>query len=65
MPTTIQVKEETRKMLDALKKEKRLRSYDQVIIGLIRPKTGVPESLFGACKGSHGFEREREREHDF
>lgn len=51
-------------MLDTLKKEKRLRSYDQVIIGLIRPKTGVPESLFGACKGSRGFEREREREHE-
>lgn len=52
-------------MLDDLKKEKGLRSYDQVIVGLIRPKTGVPESLFGACKGSLGFEREREQEHEF
>ncbi|MDV3243572.1 MAG: hypothetical protein LYZ66_00185 [Nitrososphaerales archaeon] len=65
MPTTIQVKETTRKMLDDLKKEKGLRSYDEVISGLIMPKTGVPASLFGACNGSRTFVREEGEEHEF
>jgi hypothetical protein len=65
MATTIQVSDETRKLLEARKKELGLRSYDQVVEGLIRPKAGVPESLFGACKGSRSFVRKGEQEHEF
>ncbi|MDV3278453.1 MAG: hypothetical protein LYZ69_08325 [Nitrososphaerales archaeon] len=64
MPTTIQVSDETKKLLDSLKKERRLRSYDQVISGLVRPLSGIPKSIFGACRGSRRFERESEKEHE-
>lgn len=64
MTTTIQVSDETKKLLDALKAERGARSYDEMIIGLIRPIKGIPDSIFGSCKGSRRFERESEREHD-
>lgn len=64
MPTTIQVSDETKKLLDALKKDRHLGSYDEVISGLIRPIAGIPRSIFGACKGSRRFEREEEKEHE-
>ena len=65
MPTTIQVSEETKKMLDGLKRENGARSYDEVISRLVRPVAGVPRSIFGACRGSRGFRREEEKEHEF
>ena len=65
MPTTIQVSEETKKMLDAIKKEERVRSYDEVINRLLRPVAGVPKSIFGACKGSRRFKHEAESEHEY
>jgi len=61
--TTVQVTEETRRLLEKLKKELGLNSYDDVIKKLAKPKAGVPESLFGACKGSAHFVREKEDEH--
>ncbi len=63
MTTTVQVRDETRRLLDRLKKQLGLTSYDEVIRRLFRSKTGLPESLFGACKGSRPFVREREQEH--
>lgn len=63
MPTTVQVRDETRRILDRLKKETGLSSYDEVITKLIQSRAAVPESLFGACKGSLPFRREREDEH--
>lgn len=62
--TTVQVRDETRKLLDRLKREMGLRSYDEVIRRLVRTKTGLPKSLFGACKGSQPFVREVEEEHE-
>ncbi len=64
MPTTVQVRDETRRMLDKLKKQMGLGSYDQVIRRLVASKSGIPDSLFGACKGSFPFRREREDEHN-
>lgn len=64
MTTTVQVREETRRMLDKLKKEMGLMSYDEVIRRLLRSETGLPQSLYGACKGSHPFVREAEEEHE-
>jgi predicted CopG family antitoxin len=63
MTTTVQVKDETRRILDRLKRELGLNSYDEVISRLVRKRTGSPESLFGACKGSEPFIREKEDEH--
>lgn len=65
MPTTIQVSEETKRMLEGLKKEKGARSYDELISRLVRPVAGVPKSIFGACKGSRRFRREDEKEHEY
>ena len=63
MSTTVQVSTETRRLLEKLKKEMGLGSYDEVIGKLAKKQTGTPGSLFGACKGSKHFEREAEDEH--
>ena len=63
MTTTVQVREDTRRLLDRLKHQLKLSSYDEVIRKLVKSKTGSPESLFGACKGSGSFVREKGDEH--
>jgi predicted CopG family antitoxin len=63
--TTVQVRDDTRRLLEKLKKEMGLGTYDEVIKKLARSKSGLPESLFGACKGSRRFVREKEQEHAF
>ena len=63
MATTVQVRDETRRLLDKLKRDMGLKSYDEVIRRLILPRRGIPKSLFGACKGSFPFKRELEVEH--
>lgn len=63
MPTTVQVQEKTRRLLDKIKREMGVSSYDAVINKLMRTRGGMTQSLFGACKGSRPFTRE-EAEHD-
>jgi len=63
MTTTVQVRDETRRLLEKLKIQMGAPSYDDVIKRLAKSKSGIPDSLFGACKGSHKFRREREDEH--
>ena len=63
MTTTVQVSDATRRILEKLKKQMRLSSYDEVIKRLAGSRTGLPESLFGSCKGSRPFVREKEEEH--
>jgi predicted CopG family antitoxin len=63
MTTTVQVRDDTRRLLDRLKRQLGLASYDEVIRKLVKSKTGRPESLFGACRGSCPFVREKEDEH--
>jgi len=63
MTTTVQVRDETRRLLERLKKQMGLPSYDDVIRELARSKAGIPNSLFGACRGSHRFVRKKENEH--
>jgi predicted CopG family antitoxin len=63
MPTTVQVSAETRRLLERLKKDMGLESYDDVIGRLAKKQAGMPESLFGACRGSKPFRREPEIEH--
>ncbi len=63
--TTIQVRDDTRRLLEKLKKQMGLATYDEVVKKLARSRSGLPESLFGACKGSRRFVREREQEHAF
>jgi hypothetical protein len=63
--TTVQVREDTRRLLETLKRQMGLGTYDEVIKRLAKAKSGLPESLFGACKGSRGYVREKEQEHAF
>lgn len=63
MTTKVQVRDETRRVLDRLKRELGLNSYDKVISRLVTRKIGVPESLIGAARGSKPFTRESEDEH--
>lgn len=65
MTTTVQVKQETKKLLEGLKKNMGARSYDEVIGNLARKRADVPESMFGSLKGSKPFRRENEDEHQF
>lgn len=65
MTTTVQVRESTRRILERLKNQMGLASYDEVIRRLVRSRTGLPESLFGVCKGSGAFVRDKEEEHVF
>lgn len=51
--------------MERLKRQMGVPSYDDVIRKLARSKAGVPDSLFGACKGSRRFVREKEAEHAF
>ena len=51
--------------MERLKKQMGLFSYDDVIRRLARSKAGIPDSLFGVCRGSHRFVREKEDEHGF
>ena len=63
MTTTVQVSDETRRLLEKLKNQMGAPSYDDVIRRLAKSKSGIPDSLFGSCKGSHRFRRETEDEH--
>jgi predicted CopG family antitoxin len=65
MTTTVQVRDETRRLLERLKKQMGAPSYDEVIRKLARSKAGVPDSLFGVCRSSRRFVREKEDEHRF
>ena len=64
MTTTIQVSDETKRLLDSVKSERRFKTYDELIGELVRPTAGVPKSVFGAAKGSKRFTREVGREHE-
>lgn len=63
MSTTVQISNETRRLLEKLKNELGLKSYDEVIGKLAKKEARMPESLFGVCKGSKPFRRETEVEH--
>ena len=51
--------------MQRLKKQMGVLSYDDVIARLAKSKAGIPDSLFGACRGSRRFVREKEDEHRF
>lgn len=63
MPTTVQIREDTRRLLERLKKEMMASSYDEVIRKLARQRMSFPRSMYGMCRGSMPFEREAEEEH--
>ncbi|KXB01152.1 hypothetical protein AKJ45_00985 [candidate division MSBL1 archaeon SCGC-AAA261F19] len=61
MPTTITVKRGTREKLERLKKERKAKSFDQLLADIAEKELGIPDSLFGKVKGiKENFEREHE-----
>ncbi len=49
--TTIQVSRKTRMLLELLKREYGVRSFDEVIERLVFEKAGLPMDMFGVDKG--------------
>ena len=60
MLTTVQVRDDTRRLLDRLKHEMGVSSYYEVIRRLAKRRTRVSSSLFGSCRGSMPFVRGKE-----
>ncbi len=61
MPTTITVKERTRRKLQELKERKGSPSYDRLLEDLADRELKLRDSLFGKTKGlSKNYEREHE-----
>jgi predicted CopG family antitoxin len=58
MPTTIQVKDDVRQMLDRLKKEIDAKSYDEVIRYLFKKAKRLDKSHFGSLPRLESFQRE-------
>ncbi len=58
MPTTIQVKDDVFEMLDHLKKELKVRSYDEAIRYLYRKARRMDKSHFGSLPRLETFKRE-------
>ncbi len=48
MATTIQVSDSTKQLLEKLKKEEKVNSYDEIIQELLFARTKVSKSMFGA-----------------
>jgi len=62
--TTIQVKDKTIRLLDALKRATGARSYDEAICALLEEKFKLPGEMFGADRGRVSSFREEERLED-
>ncbi len=60
MPTTIQVSDSTKRILDMLKEKERADSYDVVIAEMAKEKLKIPKSMFGKVKLSP-YSREKDR----
>jgi len=48
---TIQVREETYRLLSKLKEARKARSFDEVIFNLLIKELGIETDMFGADKG--------------
>jgi hypothetical protein len=59
MATTIQVRETTKQLLDAVKGKEHIETYDQVIRHLVEKHVDIPKSMFGIfAKNPIKFTRE-------
>ena len=62
MPTTVQVDEKTLQMLNAIKKETKARSHDEVIKTLIVERNKIPCSMFGSNRKLKPFSKKDKAE---
>ena len=51
MSTTVQVSVTTKQMLEMLKEDKKLKTFDQALQYLLDKELKIPKSMFGALKG--------------
>jgi hypothetical protein len=51
MPTTIQVSDTTKQLLDMLKEKRQAKSHDIVLQQLLESEAKIPKSMFGTLKG--------------
>jgi predicted CopG family antitoxin len=58
MPTTIKVQDDVYKMLNILKNELKVESYNDVVKHLLKKAKRMDESEFGAMPGISPFQRE-------
>ena len=59
MPTTIQVSETTKQLLEKYKEEENAASYDEVILNTLSQKKKIPNSMFGIDKGMRWKKEDR------
>jgi len=64
MATTIQVKERTIRLLDALKRATGARSYDEALLVLLEERFKLRGEMFGVDRGRISSFREEERLED-
>ena len=64
MVTTIQVKDRTIRLLDALKRAMGARSYDEVLQALLEEKFKLRGEMFGVDRGRISSFKEEERLED-
>lgn len=60
MSTTVELKRNTAKTLEELKKKYGAKSMDETVKRLIRKAEGLPDSMFGAHPEMKGFKHEDE-----
>lgn len=60
MPTTIQVSDSTKRILEMLKEKEKADSYDAVISKIAKEKLKLPKSMFGRVKLTP-YSREKDR----
>ena len=48
MPTTVQVEESTKQLLDEIKRREHVSSYNEIIKRLAKERSKIPDSMFGA-----------------
>jgi hypothetical protein len=63
MSPTIRLSNETKGLLDALRRQRHLKSYDEVVMQAARSAAVVPDSLFGSLKGSQPFHHDLHEDH--
>lgn len=61
MPTTIQISNQTRQLLEILKEKQNAKSLDIIIKSMAEEKTKIPKSMFGAYKNLKSWNKEKDR----
>ena len=64
MSTTVQVKRRTIRLLEKVKAELKVKSYDEAIVRLVKEKFGFADDMFGVDKGKISSFSERDRMED-